>query len=66
MELMKTSELINEAFKMGFVMVSLHVRDTDNNSHFITVREEQDVDAKISRMNELIGEGHRVLAITFL
>lgn len=66
MELIKTSSLINEAFRNGFVKASLHVRDARNRSHFIEFVVGQNVDMKLISDNNNIGDGCRVLAITFL
>ena len=66
MELIRVSKMINEAFTEGFVKASLHIRDTRNRSHFLDVVYGDDVEEKVIDKANKIGDGSRVLAITFL
>lgn len=66
MELIRTPNIINEAFREGFVKASLHVRDARNKSHFIEFVYGQNVEMKLEHITRTIGDGSRVLALTFL
>lgn len=63
MNLIKVSNVIKEAFKIGFERVKVKVRDYKNRCHFISFWNRQDIDRKIVHMSNMLGDGHILISL---
>lgn len=59
-------EMIIEAFKIGFSKASFHIRDYRNKSQFIEFIDDKFTIESFENTLNKIGDGHTVLAVTFL
>lgn len=64
MDLLKSTKVMERAFRNGFTRVKIKVRDYKNRCHEIQFFNDQDINEKVISMANLLGDGHIVISIT--